>query len=69
MSPDKNVIFVLERRLKVLQLVKIKRISFHTAIYVQIIDDEAQTTLVSARSQELGLKANMEGQKRLVKDC
>lgn len=32
----------------------------NTAIYVQIIDDEKQTTLVAARSQELGLKANME---------
>lgn len=32
----------------------------NTAIYVQIIDDEKQTTLVAARSQELGLKVNME---------
>lgn len=32
----------------------------NTAIYVQIIDDEKQTTLVAARSQELGLKANTE---------
>ncbi|MDY0075025.1 MAG: 50S ribosomal protein L18 [Acholeplasmataceae bacterium] len=38
------------------------------AIYVQIIDDEKQTTLLSARTQELGLKySNIEAAKAVGK--
>ncbi|PKK93235.1 MAG: 50S ribosomal protein L18 [Tenericutes bacterium HGW-Tenericutes-6] len=40
----------------------------NNAIYVQIIDDEKQTTLISARSQELGLKhSNIESAKAVGK--
>jgi large subunit ribosomal protein L18 len=40
----------------------------NSAIYVQIIDDEKQTTLLSARSQELGLKhSNIETAKAVGK--
>ena len=40
----------------------------NTAIYAQIIDDEKQTTLISARSQELGLKgSNIESAKAVGK--
>jgi large subunit ribosomal protein L18 len=40
----------------------------NNAIYVQIIDDEKQTTLISARSQELGLKhSNIETAKAVGK--
>jgi large subunit ribosomal protein L18 len=38
----------------------------NTAIYAQIIDDEKQTTLVSARSQELGLKGSNIGSAKAV---
>ena len=40
----------------------------NTAIYVQLIDDLKQTTVVSARSQELGLKhSNVESAKAVGK--
>lgn len=39
----------------------------NTSIYVQLIDDENQTTLFSARSQEAGLGANMEAAKAVGK--
>lgn len=40
----------------------------NNAIYVQIIDDDKQTTLISARSQELGLKhSNIETAKAVGK--
>lgn len=40
----------------------------NTAIYAQIIDDEKQHTLISARSQELGLKhSNIETAKAVGK--
>jgi large subunit ribosomal protein L18 len=40
----------------------------NTAIYVQIIDDLKQTTLISARSQETGLKgSNIESAKAVGK--
>jgi len=40
----------------------------NTALYVQIIDDEKQTTLISARTQELGLKgSNIESAKAVGK--
>ncbi|MFH0767192.1 MAG: 50S ribosomal protein L18 [Bacillota bacterium] len=40
----------------------------NTALYVQIIDDVKQTTLISARSQETGLKgSNIEAAKAVGK--
>lgn len=40
----------------------------NSAIYVQLIDDEKQTTIVAARSQELGLKhSNIETAKAVGK--